>query len=147
MHYREVIASVLVVVMVACSGTPRVRREPVAAHTQNTRWYYSWEHASISECDFTSAHLDYCRFHACDPRTLKFPRWPCFTILDPIGNSQKLRSVEWPGIFGRIIIEHLHDQPVSTVAVTLHAPTVAKQHNTTAEALRAVVEKFDCIIY
>jgi hypothetical protein len=107
----------------------------------------TWEHASISDCDFSSARLDCCRFHDCDPRTLKFPRWPCFTILDPIGNSPKLRSVDWPGIFGSIVIDDLHDDPASTVALTYHAPSVAKRNNTTAEALRAVLEKFDCIVY
>jgi len=107
----------------------------------------SWEEASISDCDFTGARLDCCRFHRCDTRTLKLPRWPCFTILDPIGNNWKLRSVEWPGTFGRITIDNLRHGPVSTVAVSFHAPSIAKRHETTAEALRAVIEKFDCIIY
>ena len=114
------------------------------------RWVdggYTWEHASISDCDFSGARLDACRFHACDTRTLKFPRWPCFTILDPIGKSQKLRNVEWPGIFGSIVIDDLHTHPASTVALTFHAPSMAKLSNTTAEALRAVIEKFDCIVY
>ena len=78
---------------------------------------------------------------------MKFPRWPCFTILDPIGNSQKLGSTAWPGTFGSIIIENLHTHPVSTVALTFYAPSIAKLSNTTTEALRAVVQKFDCIIY
>jgi len=107
----------------------------------------SWDQASISDCDFSGARLDACRFHECDPGTVRFPPWPCFTILDPIGNSKKLGGVEWPGIFGSIIIKILHDQPASTVAVTFHAPSVAKRNETTAEALRAVIEKFDCIIY
>ena len=107
----------------------------------------TWEHASIADCDFSGARLDCCRFHECDTRTLKFPRWPCFTILDPIGNSHKLRRVEWPGIFGDIVVENLHTDPPSTVALTYHAPSVAKRNDTTAEALRAVLEKFDCIIY
>jgi len=106
-----------------------------------------WEHASISDCDFSSARLNYCRFHRCDTRTMKFPRWPCFPILDPIENGWKLRGGEWPGIFGRIVIEGLHDHPASTVALTFHAPSVAKLYNTTAEELREVIEKFDCIIY
>ena len=39
MRYREVVASVMVVVLVACSGAPRVQRDPAAAYTQDTRWY------------------------------------------------------------------------------------------------------------
>ena len=108
---------------------------------------YSWEHASVSDCDFSGARLDTCRFHDCDPRTLKFPRWPCFTILAPIVNSQELGSVKWPGMFGNIIIKNLHTHPASTVALVFYAPSIAKLSNTSAEALRAVVEKFDCIAY
>ena len=114
------------------------------------RWVdggYTWEQASISNCDFSGARLDGCRFHDCDPHTLKFPLWPCFTILDPIGNAPKLRRVEWPGIFGDIVVGTLRTDPPSTVALTYHAPSVAKRNETTAEALRAVIEKFDCIIY
>src|SRR5688500_19043058 len=43
------------------------------------------QHGSIEDCDFTEARLDGCRFHGCDPATLRFPKWPCFTFLDPIG--------------------------------------------------------------
>jgi len=32
------------------------------------------------------------------------------------------------------------------VAETFHAPSIAKRNETTAEALREVIEKFDCII-
>ena len=39
MRFREVVASVLVGAMVACSGTPRARWGPVASYTQETRWY------------------------------------------------------------------------------------------------------------
>ncbi|PTL79519.1 hypothetical protein [Vitiosangium sp. GDMCC 1.1324] len=107
----------------------------------------AWEHAAIEDCDFTEARLDGCRFHGCDPRTLKFPQWPCFTILDPIRSAPALRSVKWPGSFGDVTVENLHTEPPSTVAVTLFAPAMAKRHETTADALRAVIEKFDCILY
>jgi len=108
---------------------------------------YSWEHASISDCDFSGARLDCCRFHRCDTRTLKFPRWPCFTILDPIANNWKLGGAAWPEVFGDVVIKNLRTHPASTVALTFYAPSMAKLCNTTAEALREVVEKFDCIVY
>jgi len=106
-----------------------------------------WEHGTIEDCDFTEARLDACRFHGCDTRTLRFPRWPCFTLLDPIGRSHELASVEWPGDIGRVTIKLLAQQPPSTVAVTLYAPTLAKESGTTPEAIKAVIEKFDCIVY
>jgi hypothetical protein len=102
---------------------------------------------SIENCDFTETRLDACRFHGGDPATLRFPKWPCFTILNPIGRAAELRGVQWPGRFGRVIVEDLHTHPPSTVALTFFAPAEAKRLDTTEEELRAVIEKFDCILY
>ncbi|WP_309891003.1 hypothetical protein [Archangium sp.] len=107
-------------------------------------WY---QHGFIEDCDFSEARLDGCRFHGCDPATLRLPRWPCFTFLDPIARAPELRGVKWPGIFGDVIVDNLHTDPPSTRTLTYHAPSVAKRMETTDEELRAVIEKFDCIIY
>jgi hypothetical protein len=104
-------------------------------------------HGSIEDCDFTEARLDGCRFMGCDPRTLRFPKWPCFTILDPVGRSNELNSVPWPGRVGPIIIETLRTEPPITAALTEHALSIAKRYGTTPEELRAVIEKFDGIVY
>jgi hypothetical protein len=104
-------------------------------------------HGSIEDCDFTEARLDGCRVMGCDPATIRFPKWPCFTILDPIGHAPKLRSVKWPGRFGSVVIDELHTQPACTTALTEHALAIAKQLDANPEELRAVIEKFDCIIY
>ncbi|WP_052518812.1 pentapeptide repeat-containing protein [Archangium violaceum] len=102
---------------------------------------------SIEDCDFSEARLDGCRFMGCDPRTLRFPRWPCFTFLDPIGRAPELRRGKWPGLFGSVVVDELHNQPPSTVALTKYAPAVAKKLETTPEELRAVIEQFDCFVY
>ena len=107
----------------------------------------SFQYGAIEDCDFTEARLDGCRFMGCDPSTLRFPKWPCFTFLDPIGRSHEFNSVQWPGRIGRIVIEALRKQPSATVALTEHALVLAKQFDTTPEAIRAVIEKFDCIVY
>jgi hypothetical protein len=107
----------------------------------------AYQHGSIEDCDFSEARLDGCRFHGCDPGTLRFPKWPCFTFLDPIGRSRELNSVQWPGRFGRIVVEDLYDQPPSTKALTYFAPAEAKRYDTTPEELRAVIEQFDCIVF
>jgi len=107
-------------------------------------WY---QHGSIEDCDFTEARLDGCRFMGCDPTTLRFPKWPCFTILDPLGRAAELRDAQWPDLFGRVVIDKLPKQPPRTMALTEHAPTVARQLETTPEELKAVIEKFDCIVY
>jgi hypothetical protein len=106
-------------------------------------WY---QHGSIEDCDFSEARLDGCRIMGCDPATIRFPKWPCFTLLDPIGHAPELRSATWPDMFGDVIVKHLHTQPPRTRAVTLLAPTAAKRFNTTPEELRAVIEQFDCIL-
>jgi hypothetical protein len=104
------------------------------------------ELGSIKDCDFTEARLDGCRFHGCDTRTLRFPLWPCFTILDPIRHAPELNGVKWPGRVGDVIIEDLPNDPPSTVALTFHAPSIARRFGATEEELRAVIEKFDFII-
>jgi hypothetical protein len=112
-----------------------------------TDYTEGWEHGAVEDCDFSEARLSNCRFHGCDMRSLRLPPWPCFTILDPIGRLRELTSVQWPDQFGRIIIKNFYKHPPSTVALTYHAPTVAKQYETTEEELRAVIEKFDFIVY
>jgi hypothetical protein len=106
-----------------------------------------WEHGAIEDCDFTEARLDGCRIMGSDPATIRFPKWPCFTILDPIGRARELNSVQWPGGFRPIIVEGQYRDPPCTRAVTLYAPTLAKRRETTEEAFRAVIEQFDCIVY
>lgn len=112
-------------------------------------WYgYTdgWERGMVEDCDFSEAQLDGCRFHGCDVRTLRLPRWPCFTIVDPIGNADELRRVKWPGIFGEVVVAELAGEPRSTTGLTLYAPSVAKRMETTAEELRAVLKTIDCIV-
>ncbi|MFY0529443.1 pentapeptide repeat-containing protein [Archangium gephyra] len=102
---------------------------------------------SIEDCDFSEARLDGCRFHGCDTTTLRFPKWPCFTFLDPVGRSRQLSTVRWPGSIGRVVIEDLADYPPSTSALTWFAPDFAKRSRATPEELRAVIEQFDFIVY
>ncbi|WP_257460644.1 hypothetical protein [Archangium lipolyticum] len=106
-----------------------------------------WEHGAIEDCDFSEARLDGCRIMGSDPSTIRFPKWPCFTLLDPIRRARELNSVQWPGGFRPIVVEGQYRDPPCTTAVTLYAPTLAKRRETTEEAFRAVVEQFDCIVY
>ena len=55
-------------------------------------------------------------------------------------------SVQWPGRVGPVVFETLYKQPRPTRALTEHAPTLAKRFDTTPEALKAVIEKFDFIL-
>ena len=102
---------------------------------------------SIEDCDFSEARMDGCRIMGSDPRTLRFPKWPCFTILDPISRAPELLSVKWPGLFGEVVVANLHKRPPATRSLTEHAPSVAKRLETTPEELKAVIEQFDFIVY
>ncbi|HYO51514.1 hypothetical protein [Archangium sp.] len=109
--------------------------------------YSTWgEHGHVEACDFTEARLDACRFHGTDMSTVHLPRWPCFTIVDPIGRAAELSRLKWPGAFGSVVIEDLAANPPSTSSLSFHAPSVAKRLDTTAEELRAVLEGLACVV-
>ncbi|MGZ3458366.1 MAG: hypothetical protein ACXU86_07640 [Archangium sp.] len=104
-----------------------------------------WRLGGIEDCDFSEARLNGCRFFNCDMSTIRLPRWPCFTFMDPRGHAAELGRHEWPGRFGNLI-EGLAKIPDGTVAVTWHAPTVAEKLGTTAEELRAALERVPGVV-
>ncbi|HZH75523.1 MAG TPA: hypothetical protein VEY88_05790 [Archangium sp.] len=106
-----------------------------------------WEHGSIEDCDFTEARLDACRIMGADPATIRFPKWPCFTILEPVRRASEFQGLTWPGPMGDLIREILPKNPPNTRALTYYAPSAAKLVETTPEEIRAVIEKFDGILY
>src|SRR5689334_14924070 len=102
---------------------------------------------SLKDCDFSAARLDECRFLGCDVTTLRFPRWPCFTILHPYARHRELAMVPWPGDIGRIDAEFWAETPATTVAMTYSAPDLAKRSGTTPEAIQAVLDKLDGVFF
>jgi hypothetical protein len=111
------------------------------------RWSYADEPAfgGIEDCDFTKARLEACVFMGCDARTLKFPAWPCFTLLDPVRRKDELLALPWPGTM-RITVESFVEGPPETAAVTYFAPAVAKRRDTTEDAIRAVLDTLPGVI-
>ena len=105
------------------------------------------EKGSIQNCDFSAARLDECRFLGCDVATLRFPRWPCFTILHPYARHRELTKYPWPGDIGRIDAKFWAETPATTVAMTYWAPDLAKRSGTTPEAIKAVLEKLEGVSY
>ncbi len=111
------------------------------------RWPYA-EHpelGGIEDCDFTGARLDACRFVDCDPAALKFPSWPCFTILNPVQRMNELLAAPWPEST-RVSVEVLAQSPRETAAVTDSATALAKATHTTEEAIRAVLDTLPGVI-
>jgi hypothetical protein len=108
---------------------------------------------SVEDCDFSEARLDHCRFHGDDPRSLRFPKWPGFTILDPIRRVAELRDLAWPERFGSSLLSLLDQSPEkrikhprSTMALSFYAPVEAKQSGATEEAFKAAIAKCDFIV-
>jgi hypothetical protein len=102
---------------------------------------------SIEDCDFSGARLSWTRFLECDVRTLRFPTWPCFTILDPASRLRELEALPWPGEYGSLIAKSFAKDPPSTAAVTYAASELAKFCGTTEEAIKALVETLDGVYY
>src|SRR5690606_20733124 len=98
-------------------------------------------------CDFSAARLNWTRFLGCDVRTLRFPSWPCFTILEPVRRWRELQALPWPGEYGSIFGKGFAEDPSSTVAVTHSAPELAKFCGTTPETIKALVETLDGVYY
>ena len=106
-----------------------------------------YQFGSIEDCDFSEARLSGCRIMGCDPSTLRFPKWPCFTILDPVGRGRELLSAPWPGTFRPVDLDDRYYMEVpSTKALTLYAPVEAKRSKTTEAALKAAISRFDFIV-
>ncbi|WP_257460786.1 hypothetical protein [Archangium lipolyticum] len=113
-----------------------------------------YQMGAIEDCDFTEARLDECRFHGDDPRTLRFPKWPCFTLLDPVRRADELRNLKWPDRFGRSLASLLDQSPEkrikhprSTMALSYYAPAEARRLGISEEAFKAAIEKCDFIVY
>jgi hypothetical protein len=101
----------------------------------------------IQDCDFSAAQLDGCRFLACDTSTLRFPLWPCFTLLNPAARASELSAAPWPGDVGPIAMSNFDLTPPGTMAVTYSAAALAKRYGTTPEAIRATLEKLDGVVF
>ncbi len=100
----------------------------------------------IADCDFTAAHLHLCRFVGCDASTLKFPRWPYFTLLEPYRRHREFASMLWPrGIRAWFTcFDQFHEK---TVAATFSATALAKEAGVTEDRIRALLEGHSDIIY
>ncbi|WNG48019.1 hypothetical protein F0U60_30660 [Archangium minus] len=105
-----------------------------------------WKIGGIEDCDFSEARLHGCRFFNCDMNTVRLPRWPCFTFMDPCRHATELGRREWPGLFGQVVIQGLAKDLDGVVAVSWYAPTIAEQLDTTAEELRTLLEREPCVV-
>jgi hypothetical protein len=100
----------------------------------------------IENCDFTAAHLHACRFVGCDPSTLRFPRWPYFTILEPLRRTREFTSITWPREI-RTWFTSIEGSPETTAAITFSATELAKEANVNDERIRSLLEGHSDVLY
>jgi hypothetical protein len=97
------------------------------------------EMGGIEGCDFTAAHIHACRFVGCDASTLKFPRWPYFTILDPYRRREEFASITWPREL-RTSFTLFDVFPETTAAITYSATALEKETGVSEKRIRALLE-------
>ena len=114
-------------------------------HFPNSKVLYE-DLGGIEDCDFTAAHLHACRFVGCDASTLKFPRWPYFTILEPRQRHREFASITWPREI-RSWFTSADMDPETTAAITFSATALAKQAGVSEDRIRALLEGHSDVLY
>jgi hypothetical protein len=101
--------------------------------------------SSIVNCDFTNARLDGCRFLRCKPETIRFPKWPCFTIVNPGAARQHVLSQSWPGRVGSTLGIYT-DADSECVAITGDAERIANKNMLLLPDFRGLLMKIPGIL-
>lgn len=100
---------------------------------------------SIRDCDFSNAILDACRFMHTDMSTIKLPNWPCFTILKPRQQAERIETFNWPGRL-RVWAKTTADELELASAVVDYAPSMAKKYGCAEVELHDALERFGGVI-
>ncbi|HLL02418.1 MAG TPA: hypothetical protein VK539_17685 [Myxococcaceae bacterium] len=114
--------------------------------TTNPMAAYHEDVGGIEDCDFTAAHLHACRFAGCDASTLRFPKWPYFTLLAPSRRSREIASIMWPREI-RSWFTGFGEHHETTAAITYSAVALAKEAGVSEDRIKALLEGHSEIIY
>jgi hypothetical protein len=104
-----------------------------------------FKEGGIRGCDFRGATLDRCRIVGSDQRTLHFPKWPCFTILEPMRRQRELAAVEWPGRMAPAL--RFEGHPPRTTAGTFSSEVLIQKYGGTAEEVKRVLATLPDVVY
>lgn len=99
----------------------------------------------ISNCDFTSAELDRCRFLNCDMDTIILPKWPHFSILRSRTDYTRINEIHWPSEY-KIIMNRIATSHPAFVAETFFVPQFIKQYGGSEEDLRKGLEELGGVV-
>ena len=100
---------------------------------------------SMEGGDFSGAELDSCRFVDCEPSGIVFPRWPCFTIVDPCLHADEIMGIDWPDDV-RFLMEAFATSPSKTTAVSGYAPSIIKKYGGTETDIKKKLSSLKGVI-
>ncbi|AVR97155.1 pentapeptide repeat-containing protein [Pseudoduganella armeniaca] len=80
----------------------------------------------VANCDFSEAKLDGCRFLHCDVDTIKFHKWPGFTLTHPAAARDFVLARQWPAKVGMILDIYTDTDP-ECVAISGDGARIAKK--------------------
>ncbi len=99
----------------------------------------STEKISVENCDFTDAVLDGCRFINSNPETIKFPKWPCFAIVNPSSAAEYVSSRTWPARIATLMNIYTDSDP-ECVVVCGNAERIAHKNGLPLPNLRELLQ-------
>jgi hypothetical protein len=99
----------------------------------------------MSNCDFSEAGLRGCQFLGVDVTSLVFPKWPYFTLLDPVVREAELLGFEWPGKLS-FWIEGAVLSPEATVAVSYDARDLVPGFDCSLEEIREHLQRLGGVL-
>ncbi|MGH9821765.1 MAG: hypothetical protein ACREDR_00680 [Blastocatellia bacterium] len=107
---------------------------------------HRWAEGRLVGSDFSGAILDECRLLDCDLRTIKLPRWPCFSLVDADEAGRVLSSMGMTGGIAVWAATLLSPRPPETVAIVYHIPRMLKAYGLTETELKLALDEIKRLI-
>lgn len=98
----------------------------------------------IVNCSFEEAILDDCRFSRCDLHTIRLPRWPCFTVLNPSEHTAEMINSGSKVLMQ--LAEEYEYRTSETVAQTEYAIALSKRIRLSVDVILGEIKNKNRII-
>ncbi|WP_230659876.1 hypothetical protein [Psychrobacter sp. I-STPA10] len=98
----------------------------------------------VKDCDFSQANMHLCRLFNADIESIKFGRWPYFTIINLEQAVAQIRKLDVPNALA--ISLDFSDEPEGTSAVLSNAELIAKKQGVDIEIIKGLVSQIDSVI-
>ncbi|WP_051560333.1 pentapeptide repeat-containing protein [Marinobacterium jannaschii] len=103
------------------------------------------EYGRMKECDFSDATLDQCRFINVDMEGIKLPKCSTICIIDPIGNSSTISSMDWPDEL-RIIKKVVLSETPECSAIIYNVDALLKEYGGDMEVFKKTICAYDFFV-